>query len=81
MGDAAWGREVLARSYHLVSANLALRTVGISPYEMSPRAREITALASQAVFRASPKDAADFVGAALGEVRPGHPARAPVQCC
>jgi hypothetical protein len=81
IGDGAWGREVLGRSYHLVSANLALRTVGISPYEMSPRAREITVLTAQALFRARPTDAADFVGAALRELRAGHPAPAPVHCC
>jgi hypothetical protein len=64
-GDASWGHEVLRRAYHLVSAGLALRAVGISPYPMSPRARELTALTSQALFRERPADAAEFVRVAL----------------
>ena len=75
-GDASWSREVLVRSYHLVSANLALRAVGISPYPMSDRAREITVLTAQGLFRARPENAAGFVAAALRELPASNPMRA-----
>ena len=79
-GDAPWGREVLVRSYHLVSANLALRAAGISPYPMSERARELTVITAQGLFRARPDNAADFVAAALRELPARRPTRLARDC-
>ncbi len=61
IADPEWGRRVLVRGYHAVSANLAHRAVGLAPYPMSSSARERAVFVARELFRTPPQNAHQFL--------------------